>query len=162
MIGSLLTTGASGASAAAVERTIRCWSASHVVCGKVSLPSEMHARAVTAMKNRTILLTKDPSSGFWAVSKRNGYEVQSTWMMASDALARTFALNPIEVRDFLDGDAGRLLADDIGFIEGGPTNAAAIEALINARLRHLGWQRLYQQAISQIRGCRQSGHAQPV
>jgi hypothetical protein len=89
-------------------------------------------------------------------------EVQSTWMMASDALARTFALNPIEVRDFLDGDAGRLLADDIGFIEGGPTNAAAIEALINARLRHLGWQRLYQQAISQIRGCRQSGHAQPV
>jgi hypothetical protein len=103
------------------------------------------------MKNRAILPTKDPSSGFWAVSKRSGYEVQSVWAMASDALARTFALNPIEVRDFLDGDAGRLLADDIGFIEGGPTNTAAIEALINARLRHLGWQRLYEQTISEVR-----------
>ena len=114
------------------------------------------------MKNSTTLPTKDPSSGFWAASKRNGYEVKSVWMIASDALAATFALNPIEVRDFLDGDAGRLLADDIGFIEGGPTNSAAIEALINARLRYLGWQRLYEQAISQIRGCTQSGRAQPV
>jgi hypothetical protein len=122
----------------------------------------MRARTVTAMKIRKVLPTKDPSSGFWAVSKRNGYEVQSVWIMASDALARTFALDPMEVRDFLDGDAGRLLADDIGFIEGGPIDAAAIEALINARLRHLGWQRLYQQAISQIRGCRKSSHAQPV
>jgi hypothetical protein len=100
--------------------------------------------------------------GLLGRKQSNGYEVKSVWMIASDALAATFALNPIEVRDFLDGDAGRLLADDIGFIEGGPTNAAAIETLINVRLCHLGWQRLYQHAISQIRGCRQSGHAQPV
>ena len=103
------------------------------------------------MTIRTILPTMDPLSGFWAASERNGYEVQSVWAMASDALAMIFALTPIEVRDFLDSHAGRLLADDIGFIEGGPTDTAAIETLIKARLGHLGWQRLYEQAISEIR-----------
>jgi hypothetical protein len=100
---------------------------------------------------RTILPTQDPLSGFWAASERNGYEVQSVWVLASEALATMFALKPSEVRDFLDSHAGRLLADDIGFIEGGPTSAEAIAALIKARLRHLGWRRLYEQAISQIR-----------
>jgi hypothetical protein len=71
--------------------------------------------------------------------------------MASDALATIFALNPTEVRDLLDGYAGRLLADDIGFIDGGPTNVEAIQALIRARLEHLGWRRLYEQVISEIR-----------
>ena len=107
------------------------------------------------MTTRTILPTTDPSSGFWAASARNGYQVESVWAMASDALATIFALTPIEVRDFLDSHAGRLLADDIGFIEGGPTDTAAIETLIKARLGHLGWQRLYEQAISEIR----AGHA---
>ena len=102
------------------------------------------------MMTRTILPTTDPSSGFWAASARNGYQVESVWAMASDALATIFALTPIEVRDFLDSHAGRLLAD-IGFIEGGPTDTAAIETLIKARLGHLGWQRLYEQAISEIR-----------
>jgi hypothetical protein len=92
------------------------------------------------------------------VSERNGYDVRSLWVMASNALANAFALDPIEVREFLDGDAGHLLADDIGFIEGGPTDVAAIEALINARLRHTGWQRLYRQAISHIRNSRRAGH----
>lgn len=45
------------------------------------------------------------------------------WVMASDALATIFALNPTEVRDLLDGCAGRLLADDMSFIEGGLTSA---------------------------------------
>jgi hypothetical protein len=103
------------------------------------------------MRNRTILPTKDPSSGFWAASERDGYEVQLVWAMASDALATIFALTPTEVRDFLDSHAGRLLADDISFIEGGPTNAEAIEVLIKARLDHLGWRRLYEQVISEIR-----------
>ena len=103
------------------------------------------------MTTRTILPTKDPSSGFWAASERNGYQVQSVWAMASDALAMILALTPIEVRDFLDSHAGRLLADDIGFIEGGPTDTAAIEILIKARLGHLGWRRFYDQAISEIR-----------
>jgi hypothetical protein len=100
---------------------------------------------------RTILPTKNPSSGFWAASERNGYEVESVWVMASDALATIFALNPTEVRDLLDGYAGRILADDIGFIDGGPTNVEAIQALIRARLEHLGWRRLYEQVISEIR-----------
>ena len=104
-----------------------------------------------AMTIRALLPTKDPLSGFWAASERNGYEVESVWAMASDALAKIFALTPTEVRDFLDSHAGRLLADDIGFIEGGPTNAEVIGALIKARLRHLGWRRLYEQAISEIR-----------
>jgi hypothetical protein len=100
---------------------------------------------------RAILPTKDPSSGFWAVSEHKGYEVQSVWIMASEALATIFSLNPTEVRDLLDGHAGRLLADDISFIDGGPTSAEAIQALIQARLCHLGWRRLYEQAISEIR-----------
>jgi hypothetical protein len=60
-------------------------------------------------------------------------------------------LTPIEVRDFLDSPAGRLLADDICFIEGGPKDTEAIEMLINARLRHVGWRRLYEQTLSEIR-----------
>jgi hypothetical protein len=111
----------------------------------------MHFTGRAAMTIRTILPTKDPLSGFWAASERYGYEVQSVWAMASDALATIFALKPTEVRDFLDSHAGRLLADDISFIEGGPTSAEAIEALIKARLSHLGWRRLYEQAISDIR-----------
>ena len=109
------------------------------------------------MTTRTILPTKDPSSGFWAASERNGYQVQSVWAMASDALAMIFALTPIEVRDFLDSHAGGLLADDISFIEGGPIDSAAIETLIKARLSHLGWRRFYNQAISEIRA---QAHAQ--
>jgi hypothetical protein len=111
----------------------------------------MHRRAVTVTTIRTILPTKNPSSGFWAASERNGYEVQSVWAMASDALATIFALNPTEVRDLLDGCAGRLLADDMSFIDGGPINAEAIQALIRARLEHLGWRLLYEQVISEIR-----------
>jgi hypothetical protein len=103
------------------------------------------------MTIRSILPTKDPQSGFWAASERNGYEVDSVWAMASDALAMIFGLTPTEVRDFLDSQAGGLLANDIGFIEGGPTDTAAIETLIKARLGHLGWQRFYQQTISEIR-----------
>ncbi len=103
------------------------------------------------MTIRTILPTRDPLSGFWAASERNGYEAQLVWAMASDALATIFALKPTEVRDFLDSHAGRLLADDISFIEGGPANTEAIEALIEERLGHLGWRRLYEQAISKIR-----------
>jgi hypothetical protein len=103
------------------------------------------------MTIRTILPPVDPSSGFWAAAARNGYDAPSLWVMASDALATVFALAPLEVRDFLDSTTGGLLADDIGFIEGGPADAAAIATLLHARLRHLGWQRLYAQTIAAIR-----------
>jgi hypothetical protein len=99
----------------------------------------------------TILPPVDRASGFWAASERNGYEPRALWLMASDALAATFALTPVEVRDLLGGPVGRLLADDIKFIEGGPTDAEAIGTLLQERLRHLGWQRLYAQAIAEIR-----------
>jgi hypothetical protein len=123
--------------------------------GRCPLHSKLTFRGVPTgrdgMTIRTILPTKDPLSGFWAASERNGYEVQLVWAMASDAVATIFALKPTEVRDFLDSHAGRLLADDISFIEGGPTSAEAIEALIKSRLGHLGWRRLYEQVISETR-----------
>jgi hypothetical protein len=50
--------------------------------------------------------------------------------VASLFRAAILALTPTEVRSFLDSHAGRLLANDISFIEGGPTSAEAIEALI--------------------------------
>lgn len=128
----------------------RYWSVSDVVPLHSKLtwgvPTGRHGMTI-----RTILPTKDPLSGFWAASERNGYEVRLVWAMASEALARIFALTPAEVRDFLDSPAGRLLADDISFVEGGPTSAEAIEALIKSRLGHLGWRRLYEQVISETR-----------
>ena len=85
--------------------------------GRCPLHSKLTFRGVPTgrdgMTIRTILPTKDPLSGFWAASERNGYEVRLVWAMASDALARIFALTPAEVRDFLDSPAGRLLADEL-------------------------------------------------
>lgn len=115
-----------------------------------------------AMTNRTILPTRDPRSGFWAAAERNGYEAGPVWQRASCALATMFELTPGEVRDFLDSQAGRLLADDIGFVEGGPANCEAFEALIEARLRHVGWRRLYEQAISGIRTNAGGGARRPA
>lgn len=103
------------------------------------------------MSNRTILPPKDPSAGFWAGCARHGYNVRAVWAMASEAVAATFGLTPAQTRDLLDSDAGTLLAEDIGFIDEGPTGAAAIEALLDARLAHLGWRRLYDRAISEVR-----------
>jgi hypothetical protein len=99
------------------------------------------------MTIRAVLPTRNPCNGFWAASQRNGYEAERLWAAASRALASIFGLSPSEVRDFLDGEAGSLLADDIGFISEDPMNAEAIEALIAHRLTHLGWQRLYRRAI---------------
>jgi hypothetical protein len=161
MIGSSRTIGAWMAGTVAADARSMVGSTRAFSCGKEAWTWKMHGRAVTTM-NRVVLPTKHPSSGFWAVSERNGYDARSLWVMASNALANVFALNPVEVREFLDGDAGHLLADDINFIEGGPTGVAAIEALINARLRHAGWQRLYRQAISHIRRSRRADHARPL
>ena len=102
------------------------------------------------MKTEVILPARNPFAGFWAASQRNGYDVAAAWAAASRALARIFGLSPSEVRDFLDGEAGRLLADDIAFIAGG-WDAEAIELLIKVRLDHLGWQRFYTEAIARVR-----------
>lgn len=102
------------------------------------------------MTTKAILPTRNPSAGFWAASQRHGYDAERVWAAASVALANTFGLSPPAVRNFLDGDAGRILADDITFIAG-PINAEAIETLIAARLTHLGWQRFYERAIARAR-----------
>ena len=103
------------------------------------------------MTTRGVLPTRNPCAGFWAASQRNGYQAERVWAAASEALASIFELSPSEVRDFLDSEAGSLLADDIGFITEGPMDAEAIEILITSRLNHLGWQRFYTQAIARVR-----------
>ncbi len=103
-----------------------------------------------------VLPTKDRRSGFWAVTERQGFDAQSVWAMTSAALAAVFALTPTEIRDFLDGQAGPLLAEDLPFIDGGPADVEAIEALIRARLADTGWQRLYGQAIAIARGTKRT------
>lgn len=102
------------------------------------------------MKIEAILPSRNPFAGFWAASQRNGYDAAAAWAAASRAVGRTFGLSPGEVRDFLDGEAGRLLADDLAFIAGG-WDAESIEHLINARLDHVGWQRFYAEAIARVR-----------
>ncbi len=98
-----------------------------------------------------ILPSRDRTSGFWAAATRGGYDAEAVWTAASDALAAVFHLRPVEARDLLDSDLGELLGDDIGFVDGDVRDPDAIESLIRARLDHLGWRRLYTQAISAIR-----------
>jgi hypothetical protein len=113
------------------------------------------------MTTSAILPTKNPGAGFWAASVRNGYDAESVWAAASEALASIFGLSPSEVRDFLDGETGHLLADDIGFIADDPTNAEAIMTLIMARLDYLGWQRFYRHAVARVRASsRATNHPQ--
>jgi len=95
--------------------------------------------------------SRNPESGFWAASIRNGYDAEAVWEAASQALAAVFGLRPSEARDLLDSNLGRLLGDDILFIEGHACDAEAIGDLIQSRLHHIGWRRLYTQAITAIR-----------
>lgn len=103
------------------------------------------------MTTKAILPTRNPSAGFWAASQRNGYDTERVWAAASVALANIFGLSPPVVRNLLDGEAGRVLADDLSFIAEGPINFEAIETLLAARLTHLGWQRFYERAIMSAR-----------
>lgn len=100
--------------------------------------------------------SRNLKSGFWAASIRNGYDAEAVWEAASHALAAVFHLRPTEARDLLDSDLGQLLGDDIPFIEGHACDAEYIEDLIRSRLHHVGWRRLYTQAITAIRS-RDSG-----
>lgn len=95
--------------------------------------------------------SRNSTSGFWAASIRHGYDAEAVWEAASRALAAVFKLQPAEARDLLDSDLGQLLGDDILFIEGHACDAEAIEDLIRSRLHHVGWRRLYSQAITAIR-----------
>jgi hypothetical protein len=117
--------------------------------------------AAMLMTSSPILPTRNPAAGFWAASQRNGYDAESVWAAASEALANVFGLSAIEVRDFLDGEAGHLLADDLGFIADDPANPETIMTLIMARLDYLGWQRFYRQAVARVRASsRAANHPQ--
>lgn len=101
-----------------------------------------------------ILSTQNPLRGFCAACKSRGYNVRRVWNAASRALAMTFDLKPPEVRDFLDSDAGQILANDLMFIEGGPQTSQVIVELINARLTREGWRRWYDQTIAEVRAAK--------
>lgn len=102
------------------------------------------------MTTEAILPPRTFQDGFWGTMRRKDYDVQSVWEAASAALTAAFDLTPEESRDFLDGPAGRVLAEDIGFIEGGPSGSQTILALIGARLEHEGWCRWYGQALAAV------------
>jgi len=100
---------------------------------------------------RTNLPPRNRTAGFWAATTRAGYDAEAVWTAASEALATVFSLRPAETRDLLDSDLGELLAGDIGFIDGDVRDPDAIEELIRSRLNHVGWRRLYTQAIAAVR-----------
>lgn len=99
-----------------------------------------------------ILPPRTFQGGFWGTLRRKNHDVQAIWEAACQALTAAFDLTPAESRDFLDSPAGRVLADDLEFIEGGPTGAKAIAALIAARLEDDGWCRWYGYALAAARG----------
>jgi hypothetical protein len=101
--------------------------------------------------SKTILPTANETWGFWGTSGRNGYDQQTAWEAASDALATAFDLSPEQVRDLLDARFGRHLADDLSFIPGGPANPEAIEKHIMRRLASRQWHRWFEQAVREVR-----------
>lgn len=103
---------------------------------------------------RSILPPLAPFDGFWAASRRNGHDPQATWTAVSEALADIFDLTPAAIRDFLDSVAGRVLAEDLSFIEGGPIGPQAIRTLIMVRLDDDGWRRWYGHMIAHARAAR--------
>lgn len=102
------------------------------------------------MTDDAILPPRSFQDGFWGAIRRKDYDVLAVWEAASTALAAAFDLTPQESRDFLDSPAGCLLAEDLAFIEEGPSSPHAILALIEARLEHEGWRRWYSCALAAV------------
>ena len=95
-----------------------------------------------AMKNPKPLRTANHEWGFWGTSMQSGYDAPMAWDATSQFFANEFSLTPEQTRDLLDARFGRHLADDLSFIEGGPTTPKAIVAHIKARLadpKHRAW-----------------------
>ena len=103
------------------------------------------------MNPKTILPTNNTEWGFWGTAGRNGYDQKMTWEAASDVLATAFDLTPEQVRDLLDARFGRLLADDLSFIPGGPVSREAIEQHIMRRLADRGWRKWFERAVRKAR-----------
>ena len=103
------------------------------------------------MNNAAILPTTNLEWGFWGTSIHNGYDAPMAWDAASRALAAAFKLSPEQTRDLLDARFGRHLADDLSFIDGGPTSAHAITDHINRRLADRKWRSTFERAVRDIK-----------
>lgn len=104
------------------------------------------------MKNFNALPTENLSWGFWGTSDRNGYDAEMTWNATSQFLAERFELTPEQVRTVLDSRFGRQLADDLSFIESGPTSAEVIINHFTARVASRSWLDCFEQAIEENTG----------
>ena len=110
------------------------------------------------MKNEP-LPTNNEEWGFWGTSVSNGYDAALTWDTASRFFAKTFDLTPEETRTLLDARFGRHLADDLSFIDGGPSTAEAITTHLEKRYADKGWRKHYEKAIREETGKRIAQHA---
>jgi len=99
------------------------------------------------MKNYQPLPTNNVEWGFWGTCKTVEYDAAMAWDTASHFFAKTFNLTPEETRTLLDARFGRHLADDLSFIDGGPTTAEAITSHLEKRNADAGWRRYFEKAL---------------
>lgn len=104
------------------------------------------------MTNFKALPTENLSWGFWGTSTRNGYDTELAWNTASQFLAKKFDLTPEQSRTVLDSKFGRHLADDLSFIENGPSSAKAITNHLALRIADRGWLDCFENAIRETTG----------
>ncbi|HSH41632.1 MAG TPA: hypothetical protein VK973_05840 [Arenicellales bacterium] len=72
-------------------------------------------------------------------------------MISTGYLATAYDLTPEQIRDLLDSRFGRHLADDLSFIDGGPTEPDVIQTHIMQRLAKGGWRRWFNEAVRYVR-----------
>jgi len=99
------------------------------------------------MTTFTPVPTANREWGFWGTSIHNGYDPELTWDAASRFLAEHFGLTAEQARDVLDNRFGRHLADDLSFIQGGPTTAEAITSHLANRISERGWRKSFEATI---------------
>ncbi|ABK44553.1 hypothetical protein Mmc1_2052 [Magnetococcus marinus MC-1] len=96
------------------------------------------------------LPTNNPSWGFWGTSRHNGYDQEMTWLAASHFFANSYNLDAQDTRDLLDSVFGRHLADDLSFIEGGPTTPEAITDHLAKRMANRSYKSWIDDAVHAI------------
>lgn len=99
------------------------------------------------MTTFTPVPTANREWSFWGTSIHNGYDPELTWDAASRFLAEHFGLSAEQARDVLDNRFGRHLADDLSFIQGGPTTAEAITSHLANRISEQGWRKSFEATI---------------
>jgi hypothetical protein len=71
------------------------------------------------MKN--VLSSQNQAWGFWGTLSGAGLDPAEHWVHASTVLAARYAINQVQVRDFLDSRTGRHLADAVA--DGSPVES---------------------------------------